>query len=72
MSVEHEQIVDILALLDPNTEIVPRAERIEKMVKLFDTAESAQAALYVAKEHIRDLQRAWRQCDSPDGSQGVV
>lgn len=64
MSVEHEQIVDILALLDPNTEMVPREERIKKMVELFDTAQSARAALHVAKKHIHDLRNAWQQRDS--------
>jgi hypothetical protein len=64
MRIEHEQIVDILAMLYPDTETVPREERIAKMVALFNTPQSAQAALHVAKKHIRDLQNAWQQRDS--------
>jgi hypothetical protein len=58
MSFEHEQIVDILALLYPDAESVPREKRIEKMAELFDTEQSARSALHVAKKHIRDLQQA--------------
>jgi hypothetical protein len=51
-------------MLYPDTETVPREERIAKMVALFNTPQSAQAALHVAKKHIRDLQNAWQQRDS--------
>jgi hypothetical protein len=34
------------------------------MVELFDTAQSARAALHVAKKHIHDLRNAWQQRDS--------
>jgi FtsZ-binding cell division protein ZapB len=72
MSTEHEQIVDILALLYPETESVPREERIQKMVELFDTAQSARSALHVAKKHVRDLERAWQQSQSRDDLRGAV
>jgi superfamily II RNA helicase len=54
----HEQFVDILAVVYPDTRTVPREHRVKTLKGLFNTDQSAASALAVATKHIDDLQQA--------------
>lgn len=66
---QHEHLVDILAVLFPDSRDVPRERRIQRAREIFNTEQSASAALSVATKHVDDLTRLLRE--RPSSSSAV-